>query len=99
MRPEKLRIHQLMFGASRAPMYQPKNVRRLASLATHHIHVYDQTFVVCVPSVEAPYDAIQRFYPNLYQLILQEEADYAVHDDYWGPSYEDYEELWDRLDY
>ena len=99
MRPEKWRIHQLMFGGFRASPLKPKTVRRIASLATHHIHVYDQTFVVRIPSQEATYDAIQRLYPTLYQLILQEDADYAVSDDYWGPSHEDYEEMWDRLDY
>jgi hypothetical protein len=99
MRPDKWRIHQIMFGAVRVPLYQPKTVRRLSSLATHHIQVYDQTFVVRVPSQEATYDAIQRLYPNLYQLILQEDADYAVSDDYWAPSHEDYEDMWDRLDY
>lgn len=99
MRPDKWRLYQMMFGGYKVPQYQPKTVRRLASLATHHVHVYDQTFVVRVPSVEAPCDAIQRWYPNLYQLLLQEEADYAVSDDYWSPSHEDYEEMWDRLDY
>ena len=75
MRPDKWRIHQLMFGTVRVPLYQPKTVRRLSSLATRHIQVYDQTFVVRVPSQEATYDAIQRWYPNLYQLILQEDAE------------------------
>lgn len=120
MRPEKLRLYQLMFGASRAPIYQPKTVRRMGTLATEHIRVYDQTYVVHLPTHVPAWDAIKQWYPNLYYLLLQENAHYLnpcedtwdceedrvsdyenddEYNDYWGPSYEDYEEMWDRLDY
>ena len=132
MRPEKLRLYQLMFGSGRIPLYQPKTSRRMGTLATEHIRVYDQTYVVRLPTHVPAWDALRQWYPNLYYLLLQENATYLnpsedmwdnldynkdnktwdceedrvsdyetddEYDDYWGPSHEDYEEMWDRLDY
>ena len=99
MRPEKLRIHQLMFGAGRVPTYQPKTTRRVSSLATEHIRVYDQTYVVRLPTHLAALDGLRQWYPNLYKLLLLENARYTDYEQMWahtGPQesadYDDWED-------
>jgi len=94
--PTKWKLYQLMFHTRTIPIIATKQTRTLTKQVTRYITVYNTAFRVEVPKNYSVDHALERYYPNLYQIMVQEADE---NDDYYGPSYEDYDELWDRLDY
>jgi hypothetical protein len=96
--PQKWKLHHLLFHTkcpSTLRMTKSQS-RNLSRMTTRPITVYDEPFLVQIPASKNLYEGLARWYPNLYQLAVQEDAENEYDT---TPSYEDYDELWDRMDY
>ena len=94
LHPQKWQLQHIMFHTT--PRNFPKQTRNFSRMTTRYVTVYDEPFPVRMPAGYNLYEGLQRWYPNLYQIVIQEdlENDFNYH-----PSHEDYDELWDRMDY
>jgi hypothetical protein len=96
--PQKWKLHHLLFhtkGPSTLRVTKSQS-RNMSRMTTRPITVYDEPFLVQIPANKTLYEGLARWYPNLYQLAVQEDFENEYDN---TPSYEDYDELWDRMDY
>jgi hypothetical protein len=62
------------------------------------LYIFTEQFEVDVPQDMDVYEALRRWYPSLYEAVLEEEAEMRrIQDE--ADDLDDYEEFWNQVDY